>query len=188
MASSANIRLIEILGEAREEYKRQLPEILQAQAGEELAFISEAFENEQYFDKNGDPVAVGQYGEEWRKKKARRGWSMKRGWATGVLGHALALSSVIRKTPRGYRFDPTRASDRIRHYFQIFRNMKAPGLMNFKRGHKERHRARAEAAFAKITARFVKGAKRISGQKGVQAIEMELQSIFEQNKFTALGS
>ncbi|MCC7510219.1 MAG: hypothetical protein IT464_12740 [Planctomycetes bacterium] len=132
----------------------------------ELKRIHKAFVGETYFNRAGKARPVEPYGDKWRKVKKRRKWSMKRGWATGRLGRTLALRSLIRNTPRGYRLDLSRADKVVRRYTargnpNSFVSMKAPGLMNMEHGWVERHEEAARRAAAAYVAAAVGDVARV---------------------------
>lgn len=139
----------------------------QSRAPDELKRIYKAFFREQYFNRVGSPVPIRPYGEKWRKIKIRRRWSLKKGWASGRLGNALKLPSLIRYTKTGYRFDLSRADKVVRRYTSrsnpsSFVVRKAPGLMNKERGHGQR----AERAIRRAVRPLIRSAMGIAAQIG----------------------
>lgn len=160
----------------------------------ELRYIFDAFQASQYFNKGGGTRPVAPYGRKWGQVKRRRHWDLRPGWATGRLGRAVGNPSVIRPTAKGYRLDLSRPDKVVRRYTSrghpnSFVTRKAPGLMNMKRGYKERH----EKAIRKAVRPLIKQLRQVSAEMGIDAktvrmnvalrLDPVLEAAAKQNRF-----
>lgn len=112
--SKLKARRLRDLDETVKGLRPEIIEGIQQQGVAEAARLSALFNASKYVDAQGNPQQVKPYSIRWGKRKAALNFSMERGNANGVLRGVLALPSVVRMTSVGYRFDPSRASHRIR--------------------------------------------------------------------------
>lgn len=160
------------------EIPKIVPRLAQEQGYKELQIIASAFGNETYFDETGKTRAVLRFGKRWGRVKKNRGWERRRGHAKNTLSRAARNRSVLRKTKRGYRFDITRSSKRVRNYWRDFRDNKTLGnwLATLKKGWGPRHRNYIRKKMRPLLQNLVKAGIDLNGK--VDAI-LQLDAVME---------
>ena len=125
-----------------EEIKPAVLKAVQEQGVIELRLLNDALEKDETYTSDGIPVAIRPFGARWARRKLRKGWSMRKLDATGVLRTALKNPANKRDNARGFSIQPLRANPRIRHYYRHLvsgKLRKAPHLMrNLAPGWEER--------------------------------------------------
>ena len=104
---------------------------------EENADFYARFEKGQYYTAGGTVARIGASTRAYVQWKAEKFGFMERGWANGVLGFAIERNAILRRYPTGFGVDFSRVG-KIRRYWRIFAESKAPGLGNFRKGWRNR--------------------------------------------------
>ena len=178
--AQATLRRLEALLES---IRREVLLAVQEQGAVELRLLDAALEKDETFTSDGIPVRVRGYGRPWGARKARKGWSMRKLDATGVLRGVLKNPSTKVNRPSGFGFSPVQRNPRVRHYW---RHVTSPGGRLRKAPHLLRNLApewekRMEKAIKKKIGLIVRGklklAKTILGAAKYDAVvELKLGS------------
>lgn len=171
--AQATLRKLENL---LDEIRRDVLKAVQEQGVIELQLLNAALEQDKTFTSDGIAVAPRPFGARWARRKLRKGWSMRKLDATGVLRTALKNPGTKIDRPQGYVFAPARANPRIRHYYRALvspggRLRKAPHLMrNLAPGWEERHVKAVKKKVGLLVRAKLGVAKKILGAKQYDAV------------------
>lgn len=169
--AQATLRKLENL---LDEIRQDILKAVQEQGVIELQLLNAALEEDKTYTSDGIAVSPRPFGARWARRKLRKGWSMRKLDATGVLRGSLKNPGTKIDRPEGYVFAPARANPRIRHYYRHLttgRLRKAPHLMrNLAPGWEERHVKAVKKKIGLLVRAKLGVAKKILGAKQYDAV------------------
>lgn len=137
MARDPNKKVLDKLKTRIAGFRKKIGDEVWQAALREVADLYARFEQGQYYTAGGTVARIGASQDAYVIWKGSKFGFMERGWANGVLGFAIERAAILRRYPTGFGIDPSRVT-RIRRYWKIFRDMKAPGFPNLRKGWRNR--------------------------------------------------
>lgn len=167
-----------------DEIRTTVIQAAQAQGAIELQLLNDDLEADKTWTSDGFAVQVRPFGPRWRAAKLRKGWSLRKLDATGVLRGALRNPATKINRENGFVFAPAKANPRIRHYYRALvspggRLRKAPHLMrNMRPGWDKRMTKAIKKQVGLLVRARLKVARTILGSKKYDAVvELKLGSL-----------
>lgn len=178
--AQATLRRLEAL---LDDIRSAVLEAVQEQGAVELKLLDSALEKDETYTSDGIPVRVRGYGRLWGARKAKKGWSMRRLDATGVMRNVLKNPNTKVNRPSGFGFSPVQRNPKVRHYWRHVtspggRLRKAPHLLrNLAPGWEERMTKACKKKVGLVVRAKLKLAKTILGTAQYDAVvELKLGS------------